>query len=97
MKRFALGATFMVLSILPTVTVSRQLSYDGIVPVRVGMTVPQAEQVLHAKLTMETPQDSDSTNCAFFSIADRDRPISYMVERGRITRADLERTARQAR
>jgi len=53
------------------------------------MTIPQAERALHAKLAPEAPPDDDSAECAIFDVKGRDLPFSYMVERGRVTRADL--------
>ncbi|MGN6817264.1 MAG: hypothetical protein ACTHJR_01180 [Sphingomonas sp.] len=54
------------------------------------MTLRQTEQTLHAKLFMTSPSDSDSSGCAIAAVKGRDQPLSYMVEHGRITRADLE-------
>jgi hypothetical protein len=88
LKTIALATTLLVLS-TPAMAAPEQLSFDGIVPVRLGMTVAQAEKALHAELSMQFPPDSDSTECAIAVIKGRDRPFSFMVEHGRITRADL--------
>ena len=85
MKSIAFAATFLI----PAMVAAQQLGFDGISPVNAGMTVRQAEHALHARLTMESPPDSDSSACAIFDVEGRDLPFSYMVEHGRVTRADL--------
>lgn len=88
MKTVAFATTLLAFS-TSAVAVPQQLGFDGIAPVRVGMTVVQAEKALHAKLSMQFPSDSDSTECAIAVVKGRNRPFSYMVEHGRITRVDL--------
>lgn len=66
-----------------------QLGFDGLSPVRVGMTLAQAEQALHAKLSIGFPNDDGPTGCGIAQIDGRNNPFSYMIENGRVTRADL--------
>ena len=80
------------LSVLPSLAAAAppQIGFDGLSPVRVGMTVAQAEQALHAKLSVEFPNDDGPTGCGIAGIEGRDNAaFSYMIEDGRVTRADL--------
>jgi len=86
MRSIAFTAIFLV----PAMAAAQQLGFDGISPVRVGMTVRQAEHALHARLRMDSPPDRGSSSCAIFDVEGRDLPFSYMVEHGRVTRVDLE-------
>lgn len=66
------------------------LSAFGLGPVRIGMSVPEAEKALGAALEVETIQDGDA--CGYARRKDeRDANIAYMVEDGRITRIDVSR------
>ena len=63
----------------------RLLTPQGFGPVRVGMTVAEAERALGAKLAFDRGE-----GCAIAARRDgRDPQISYMVEAGRITRVDV--------
>jgi len=88
MKSIAFTAIFLALPI-PAMAIAQRIGFDGISPVRVGMTVRQAEHALHAKLSMDSATDSDPSACAIFYVAAREVPITYMVEHGRVTRASL--------
>jgi hypothetical protein len=66
------------------------LTMWGLEPVRIGMTLKQAESALGAKLRLAKPNDSDSKACDLADRRDgRDGNVSYMVENGRITRIDI--------
>ncbi|TWB36436.1 hypothetical protein FBZ91_109298 [Nitrospirillum viridazoti] len=64
------------------------LTFDGLEPVRLGMTVVQAESALDVAFR---PMDrSQSADCWLTGRGDgKDKQISYMVEKGRITRIDV--------
>ena len=87
-KSIAFAAILLALAI-PAMATAQRIGFDGIPPVRVGMTLRQAESALHAKLTMNSETDSDPSICATFYVEGRDVPISYMFEHGRVTRAAL--------
>ena len=67
-----------------------QIGFHGVPPVRVGMTRAQAEEALHAKLSIEFPNGDGPTGCGIAQVAGRYTGISYMIEDGRITRADVD-------
>jgi hypothetical protein len=72
------------------------LTFDGLPPVRIGMTVPQAESALHARLA--PMPDFESAECWMTRRADGlDPGVAYMVEQGRITRIDVWRPQAGAR
>ncbi|MEI9885426.1 MAG: hypothetical protein WDN08_02815 [Rhizomicrobium sp.] len=65
------------------------LRTDGIGPVTLGMTVRAAERALGAKLRNENPGADE--DCTYFALGGtRDSLVHYMVERGRITRIDID-------
>lgn len=71
-------------------TEERTLSADGLPPVKIGMTVKQAETVLHTKLLGENVGDPDYVGCDYVARADNREPaVSYMVEQHKITRIDV--------
>lgn len=74
---------------IPSAASPPQIGFDGLSPVRVGMTVAEAEQALHAKLSIQFPNDDGPTGCGIAEVEGRDDPFSYMIEDGRVTRADL--------
>ena len=68
------------------------LRMDGIGPVRIGMTVQQAERALHARMKLDSPyQDrADWDECAYAERIDGKQPeIGYMVAHNRITRIEI--------
>ena len=66
------------------------LTMSGLGPVKIGMTVKQAEAALEARLRMVEPNDTDSQACQYAEREDgRDRNVSYMIEGGQITRIDI--------
>ena len=72
----------------PALAAQPALTFDGLPPVRIGMTPKQAEAALHARLA--PMQDFESAECWVTSRADGADPgIAYMVEDGRITRIDV--------
>lgn len=56
------------------------------------MTRAQAEQGLHAKLSIELPNADGPTGCAVAEIEGREYSFSDMIESGQVTRVDLGRT-----
>lgn len=87
--RVGLVATLLSAVSVPSTASPRQLGFDGLSPVRVGMTVAQAEQALHAKISIQFVNDDGPNGCGIASVEGRDDPFSYMIENGRVTRADL--------
>lgn len=67
-----------------------QIGFDGVPPVRVGMTKVQAEQALHAKLRFEFLEDDGPNGCGMAVAKVGGGTVSYMIEKGRITRADID-------
>src|SRR5262245_50971119 len=66
----------------------RILNMHGLDPVRLGMSVEDAEKALGTVL-MRSYQ-SASTPCAYYERADgADTEVAYMVENGRISRIDV--------
>ena len=66
-----------------------QIGFDGVAPVRVGMTRGQAEQALHAKLSFEFLNDHGPNGCGQADVKVGGGVVGYMIEKGRITRADV--------
>jgi hypothetical protein len=64
------------------------LTFDGLGPVRIGMTVPEAETALGAKLApLDKTNGIDTEGCWTTGRADNtDRGISYMIWDGKIVR-----------
>jgi len=89
MKTFVALTTLFLALATSALATDQGVGFDGISPVRVGMTLRQAEQALHAKLRINSETDSDPSICATFYAEGRDLPISYMFEHGRVTRAAL--------
>jgi hypothetical protein len=68
------------------------LRTDGLGPVRLGMTVRAAERALGARLRNESPELDEG--CSYYALrSTQDSLVHYMVERGRITRIDIEYVA----
>jgi hypothetical protein len=66
----------------------RVLTADRLGPVRLGMTLAQAQRALGARLRPE--QKGREERCWFAVRADgRDAGIGYMIEHGRVTRMDV--------
>ena len=70
-----------------------RITHQGYGPVRVGMTVKQAERALKHRLTLDEPIE----DCRFAHYTNGRIAVSFMVQDGRITHAmshgSLERTA----
>ena len=72
----------------------RTLSFDGLGPVRVGMTVPEAETALGATLTAPRPDDGRGEDCWYTQRADLvDETITYMIAYGKIVRINVDNAA----
>jgi hypothetical protein len=84
----ALGAAALSVMLLPAEGAPRILHFDGLGPVKIGMTARRAQQVLGAQFNLELPGDSDSKYCSYRWLK-RDPGVLYMVESGRITRIDI--------
>ncbi len=69
------------------------LTPDGLDPVKIGMTVEQAEQALGAKLAPLDTADGYSTEACWETqrLGDPDPAILYMIRHGEIVRIDITR------
>jgi hypothetical protein len=86
--RLGAALLFGVALLLPAHGAPRILHFDGLGPVRLGMTARAAERALGGHLKIERPQDSDSIACVYAWLK-RDPGVLYMLEDGRITRIDI--------
>jgi hypothetical protein len=72
------------------------LTFAGLGPVRIGMTVPQASKALHVPLEEDGPEG----DCHYASNGDALPDVRFMVARGKIARIDCRdagfRTSRGA-
>lgn len=59
---------------------------DGIGPAKVGMSLSQLNAALHEKFMM--PKDKDERQC-FYADSSKHPGISFMIEKGRLTRVDI--------
>jgi hypothetical protein len=67
---------------------------DGIGPVKIGMSVKEAEHALGAKLDPMSADGNGSAECWITSRRGKiDRFIQYMIEYGKVTRIDVYPTA----
>jgi hypothetical protein len=79
------------------------LSFDGYGPIHIGMTVRDAEQALHFKLTAESlqPGATPDDGCEYFENEQKLPALRFMTGKGRILRIDVGdrryRTSRGAR
>jgi hypothetical protein len=62
------------------------LRFDGIGPVKIGMTTAQLNTALHE--TFVVPKDEDSQAC-FYVYPARHTDVALMLEKGYVTRVDL--------
>lgn len=71
---------------------NRVLTFDGLAPVRVGMTVAEAEAALGAKLQpLDTSDGASSESCWYTRRIDGiDQALPYMIQDGRIARIDVD-------
>ena len=60
--------------------------YDGIGPVRIGMTLAQLQAALHQKLT---EQESRNDMCYYVTAPGHDH-LSFMIEDGKVVRVDVD-------
>jgi hypothetical protein len=60
---------------------------DGVGPVRIGMTVPQLNVVLHQRFSI--PKDKDEQAC-FYVKPTKHPQIAFMIENGRLSRANVD-------
>lgn len=66
------------------------LMFDGLGAAKIGMSVREAEHALHARLVVDDSGSDEEYHCSYFGRADgKEANVSYMVERGRITRIDI--------
>lgn len=104
MKRMALLAALLAVVVTVTLFVPKLhnkgqilnkdqvLTFDGLGPVRLGMTRADAEAALGVKLKSLYPNPQDG--CWFANRADGiDGAISYWIEKGRIVRIDIDEYA----
>lgn len=71
---------------------NRVLTFDGLAPVRMGMTVAEAEDALGAKLQpLDTSDGASSESCWYTRRTDGvDQAIPYMIRDGRVARIDVD-------
>lgn len=68
------------------------LTVEGLGPVKMGMTIAEAEKALGARLKIVFSEDNDAMSCGTGSRADgRNGDVSYMVMKGRIVRIAIFR------
>lgn len=81
-------ALVLCLASLPAVSADQILTPEGLGPVRIGMTVSQAETALGAKLKPLNKADgiSDESCWETHSLSDPDPAVSYMIWNGKIVR-----------
>jgi hypothetical protein len=81
-------ATLAALLLLPSANVlaDEVMNPAGLAPVRIGMTLVQAERALGRKLDFDR-KDSDSASC-FQAERPGDKNTMYMLQRYRVTRID---------
>jgi len=60
--------------------------FQGVGPVRIGMSLPQLSQALEEEIAM--PHDPDEKAC-FYAETAKQPGIAFMVEDGRVTRVDV--------
>jgi len=60
---------------------------DGVGPVKIGMTLPQLNTVLHEKFSM--PDNKDEQGCFYVDPA-KHAHILFMIVRGRLARIDVD-------
>ncbi len=65
------------------------LSFQGFGPVRVGMTVPEAEKALKMKLHEDETDKSEPEGCHYASNEDVLPGVGFMVEGGKVVRIDI--------
>jgi hypothetical protein len=67
------------------------LTTDGLAPVRIGMTLAEAEAALGARLKMYfAEEDNDPNSCGTGARADgKNADVYYMVEKGRVVRVEV--------
>ena len=66
------------------------IGFDGVAPVRVGMSLAQAKQLLHGKFSIQPPSEDDPNGCGYLIANSRQGDVGYMFDKGRIRRADVE-------
>ena len=71
-----------------TPQVAWQATVQGVGPVKLGMTLAQAEQAMGRKLVSQWP-DSDSTECAYYTTEPKIEGLLFMTSQGRIVRYDV--------
>ena len=89
--RAVLLALFAGLASASATAADQTLTFAGLEPVRIGMTVPDAERALGAKLKPLDKGDGISRDvCWLTERADGASPwLTYMVQNGRIVRIDI--------
>jgi hypothetical protein len=76
----------------PPNVLTNVLTYEGLGPVTMGMTVAQADRALGARLKMIFSEDNDPMSCGTGVRADgRNSDVVYMVMKGRIVRIGVMR------
>ncbi|TWB33621.1 hypothetical protein [Nitrospirillum pindoramense] len=85
-----ISSVLVMLAVLPAACqqAPAPLTFDGLEPVHLGMTVAQAESALG--VAFRPMQQAQSEDCWLTGRGDgKDKQISYMVQKGRITRIDV--------
>jgi uncharacterized protein with FMN-binding domain len=69
------------------ITYDTPLDIDGIGPIKLGMTVKEAERISGAKFVIDDPLDDPS--CVYARFTKGNEGIAFMVADGRIARVDI--------
>jgi len=86
------SAVALAIVVLAATTASAQfgmarLTLDGFGPVRIGMTEAEAREAV-SDLTIGTDRETDPA--CYFLNSPGDRSVSFMIERGRVVRIDID-------
>ena len=88
MSRFLPFAIAVLYATFASGDVPWQATLDGIGPVRIGMTVAEAELALQRRLVSEWPEEPDNS-CAYYSARPAIEGLAFMVVGGRVVRYDV--------
>ncbi len=86
---FATGLATTAMAVTP-VTPPPALTVEGFGPVKIGMTLAEAQRVLGVKLNMQFLEEGDPNACATGARADgKNADVIYMIEGGKFVRIDV--------
>jgi hypothetical protein len=96
--RVVVAATTATMLCSPAVMAESMVTFQGLGPVRIGMTAVAAEQALGARLKkLDGISEDDEKSCWIGRRADGvDPELTYMFERGKVTRIDVSGSTKGA-